>query len=356
MLAAWTIICGLIAVNAFYVAAEFGAVSARRSRLRRLSEDGNRRAARVLAIVEHGDQLYRYIAASQLGITLSSLILGAYGRARLSGALAPWLVAAGADPVRADSLAAVVVLCILTIMGVLLGELVPKLIALQHPTAVALGVVTPMRWSLRVFAPFIAILNGSGVLVQRLIGVRSTGHRHIHSPEEIDLLIAESRDGGLLEPEEQVRLHRALKLGLSTAKQLMVPRSAMAAISADLPFPRVLEAVITSPYTRLPVYKGSLDNIVGLVRTKDVVLHYIEKGDKGTISALVRSIARVREDLPADRLLSSLREQRCHQALVTDPRGRVVGLITLEDVLAHLLGRSPEELRPTASARGNQRG
>lgn len=351
MLIAWTIIAVLIAVTALYVAAEFAAVSVRRSRLRRLADDGNRLAARMLPTVEDGHQLDRYIAASQIGITLSSLVLGAYGQARLSAPLAPWLVSAGVDPGRAESMAAAVILIGLTILGVILGELVPKSIALQYPTGTALATVLPMRWSLRVFAPFILILNGTGVLILRLVGIRNTGHRHIHSPEEIDLLIAESRDGGLLEPEEQVRLHRALKLGLSTAKQLMLPRSAMAAISVDLPFPRVLEAVIASPYTRLPVYQGSLDNIVGLVRTKDVVLHYIEKGDEGKIQALVRPIARVLEDLPADRLLASLRDQRCHQALVVDARGRVTGIITLEDVLAHLLGRSPEELRPMAPRR-----
>jgi putative hemolysin len=356
MLTAWTIIAVLIAVKALFVAAEFAAVSVRRSRLRRLADDGNRLAARMLPTVQDGHQLDRYIAASQIGITLSSLVLGAYGQARLSGPLTPWLVTAGVDPLRAESMAAAVILIGLTILGVILGELVPKSIALQYPTGTALATVLPMRWSLRVFAPFILVLNGTGVLILRLVGIRNTGHRHIHSPEEIDLLIAESRDGGLLEPEEQVRLHRALKLGLSSARQLMLPRSAVAAISADLPFARVLEAVIASPYTRLPVYKGSLDNIVGLVRTKDVVLHYIEKGDEGTIESLVRPIARVREDLPADRLLASLREQRCHQALVVDGRGRVTGIITLEDVLAHLLGRSPEELRPAATTREVPRG
>lgn len=345
MAVTWTIIVGLILMTAFYVAAEFAAVSIRRSRLRRMAEDGNRLAARLLPIVEDGRELDRYIAASQIGITVGSLVLGAYGQATLSASVAPWLVRAGIDPANADSSAAAVVLIGLTALGVVFGELIPKTLALQYPTGAAIATVLPMRWSLRLFAPFIAFLNGSGVLVLKLFGVRNAGHRHIHSPEEIDLLIAESRDGGLLEPEEQVRLHRALRLGLRTARELMVPRDALAAISADLTFDQIVGAVASSPYTRLPVYRGSLDNVIGIVRTKDVVVHWATHGAVGELEPLLRPIARVRDDIPADRLLAFLRLQRSHQALVVDAQGRLAGLVTLEDVLAELLGRAPDELK-----------
>jgi CBS domain containing-hemolysin-like protein len=231
------------------------------------------------------------------------------------------------------------VLVSLTILGVILGELVPKSLALQYPTGMALGTFLPMRWSLRLFAPFIAVLNGSGILLLRAIGIRNTGHRHIHSPEEIDLLIAESRDGGLLEPEEHVRLHRALRLGLRTAGQLMVPRDRISAIGADASFEQVVQAVVASPYTRLPVYRGSLDTIVGLIRTKDVVLTYVAHGAAARVEPLVRPVIRVRKELSADKLLAVMREQRTHHAIVVDDHDRVAGLITLEDVLAHLLGR-----------------
>lgn len=339
MLVTWAVILGLILLTALYVAAEFAAVGVRRSRLRRLTEDGNRLAAGLLPLVEDPRSLDRYIAASQIGITLGSLVLGAYGQAQLSAVVEPWLLTAGVDPDASASSAAAVVLISLTILGVILGELVPKSLALQYPTEVALGTFVPMRWSLRIFAPFIALLNGSGILLLRAIRIRNTGHRHIHSPEEIELLIAESRDGGLLEPEEHVRLHRALRLGLRTAGQLMVPRERISAIGADAPFEQVVQAVVASPYTRLPVYRGSLDTIVGVIRTKDVVLHFVAHGKTAGVEPLLRPIVRVRENLPADKLLTFMREQRTHQALVVDDRDRVVGLITLEDVLAHLLGR-----------------
>ena len=352
MLVAGTIIVLLILLTALYVAAEFAAVGARRSRLRRLAEDGHPLAARILPVVEDARELDRYIAVSQLGITLSSLILGAYGQATLAPRIAPLLQSLGRmEPQSAESTAAVAILLILTTLAMILGELVPKSLALQDPTRVALATVLPMRWSQRLFSWSIDFLNGSGLLILRLLRVPSTSHRHVHSPEEIELLIAESRDGGLLEPEEQVRLHRALRLGLRTARHLMVPRDRLSAIDADVPFDHVLRAVATGPYSRLPVYRGSIDNIVGILHTKDVVTDFVQDG-RGSIMSLLRPIVRVRDNMPADKLLAVLRERRSHQALVVDEQGAVAGLITLEDVLGELLGGVADEfkaVRPRAA-------
>ena len=345
MLLAWAIIALLILFTALYVAAEFAAVSARRSRLRRLAEDGNLLAARILPVLEDPRELDRYIAASQVGITLSSLILGAYGQATLAPRIAPLFERFGPmQASTAESTSAVVVLICLTTLAVILGELVPKSLALQNPTVTALATVLPMQWSMRAFSWSIALLNGSGVLLLKLVGVPATGHRHVHSPEEIALLIAESRDGGLLEPQEQVRLHRALRLGLRTARQLMVPRTRLAVIDAALPFDEVLTIVAASPYSRLPVYRGSIDSIIGILHIKDVVTRYVQAGAL-TVAALLRPIVSVPESMPADRLLAFLRERRSHQALVVDVQGAVAGLITLEDVVAELLGGVADEFK-----------
>ena len=352
MLAAGTIIVLLILLTALYVAAEFAAVGVRRSRLRRMAEDGHPLAARILPIVDNPRELDRYIAVSQVGITLSSLILGAYGQATLAPRVAPLLLSAtNLDQQTAESTAAVAVLLALTALAMILGELVPKSLALQDPTRVAIATVLPMLWSQRLFSWSISFLNGSGLLILRLLRVPSTGHRHVHSPQEIELLIAESRDGGLLEPEEQVRLHRALRLGLRSAKQLMVPRDRLAAIDVDLPFESVLRTVASSPYSRLPVYRGSLDFVLGILHTKDVVTGFVQGG--GSITSLLRPIVRVRDTMPADRLLTFLRERRSHQALVVDEGGRVAGLITLEDVLAELLGGVADEFK-TVKARATR--
>jgi CBS domain containing-hemolysin-like protein len=346
VLAAAAIILLLILFTALYVAAEFAAVGARRSRLRRLAEDGHPLAARLLPVLEDPRQLDRYIAASQVGITLSSLILGAYAQAILAPKAAPLLMRLwNLDRTAAVSTAAVAILLVLTILSVILGELVPKAVALQYPTQTALYTVVPMQWSLRVYAWLIAVLNGSGMFVLRAVGAPATGHRHVHSPEEIALLIAESRDGGLLEPQEQVRLHRALRLGLRNAGQLMVPRERLAAIELTTPLRDVQRIAASSPYSRLPVYRSTLDTIVGIVHTKDVVLNFLERGRSGSLATLVRPIPRVAETMPADRLLAFLRENRSHQALVLTESDRVAGLITLEDVIGELLGSVPDEFK-----------
>jgi putative hemolysin len=342
----WGVILFLIAVNALYVAAEFAAVSARRSRIRTLAEDGNALASRLLPVLEDAHKLDRYIAACQIGITLSSLILGAYSQATLAVQLAPlferW---GGLQQIPAQSTSALVVLLGLSALQMVFGELVPKSLALQYPTQMALYTVLPMRWSLAFFSWFIAILNGSGIAILKLLGMPQAGHRHIHSPEEIQFLIAESRDGGLLEPDEHRRLRRALRLAMRPANQLMVPRPRMSAIDVDTPIEEVFERVANSPYTRLPVYRHSIDNIIGILHTKDLVTSYFALESVTSVEGLVRPIPVIPENVTADRMLNLLRENRTHQAIVGDEFGGVAGLVTLEDVLAEILGEVGDEFK-----------
>jgi putative hemolysin len=346
MVAAAGVILLLIAVTGFYVAAEFGAVGVRRSRLRRLCEDGNPTAARLLPVVEDPQRLNRYIAASQVGITLSGLALGAYAGAVISPVVAPIIVRVSPfAPNNGESLASAIVLVSLTILSVIIGEMVPKTVALRYPTEIALLTTRPMLWSARAYAWFIVILDRSAAILRQLLRVPTATHRHVHSPEEIGLMIAESRNGGLLEPQEQVRLHRALRLGLRDARQLMVPRGRLAALDVATPLADVLRIVATSPYSRLPVYRRSLDDIIGILHTKHVVTHFLDRGRTGTLAALVRPILRVPDRMPADRLLGFLRERRSHQALVVDASDAVIGMITLEDVLGELLGSVPDEFK-----------
>jgi CBS domain containing-hemolysin-like protein len=348
MLTSAGIILLLIALTGFYVAAEFGAVGVRRSRLRRLCEDGDATAARLLPIVENPRRLNQYIAASQVGITLSGLVLGAYAEASISPLVAPLLEHWGSFSAdTADSIAGAGVLIGLTTLSVVIGEMVPKTIALRYPTEVALLTTLPMLWSGRAYAWFIAILDRSAAVLRMLLRMPTASHRHVHSPDEIELLIAESRDGGLLEPQEQKRLRRALRLGLRDARQLMVPRDRFAAVEANTPLRDALNLVADSPYSRLPVFKGSTADIAGIVHTKDVVTHFLQRGTTGSLSSLVRPIIRLPETMPADKLLAFLRERRSHQALVVNAEGAVTGMITLEDVIGELLGGVPDEFKPS---------
>ncbi len=346
LLVAILVVLALILINAVYVAAEFAAVSVRRSRIQQMAADGNPLAAWLLPTLESPAALDRYIAACQIGITLSSLILGAYAQATIAVWLTPYFAAAGGlQDVAAQSTSTVVVLLVLTVCQVIFAELVPKSLALQYPTHTALYTLFAMAPSLWIYRPFINWLNGTGLLLLRLVGASPQAHRHIHSPQEIELLIAESRDDGLLEPDEHRRLQRALRLNLRQARQLMVPRTRVAAVDAQTPLNEVIGLVSQSPYSRIPVYRDSIDNIVGIVHTKDLVRWLVSDGRAASIESLMRPIVSVHESVTADRVLRHLRERRSHQALVVDEFGGTAGLLTLEDVLSELIGDVGDEFK-----------
>jgi CBS domain containing-hemolysin-like protein len=347
VVASLTLICGL------YVAAEFALVGVRRSRVREIAAQGrSRRLARLLLpVVEDPRAVDNYIAASQIGITLTSLVLGAYAQAAVAPDLAPVIVEGlGQAPAAAMTTAVITTLLALTLLQMIFSELIPKSIALQHPTGTALRTILPMRWSLRAFGWFLRVLNASGILLLRALRLPHTGHRHIHSPEEIEMLIAESRDGGLLEPDEQVRLQKALRLRLRTARELMAPVRTVTAIDASTPPDEVLKAVCCTPFTRVPVYRGSIDHVVGAVHTRDLVRRYAKHGVLQRFEDLVRPVLRVRDNVKADALLTQLRQHPMHLAIVVDAAERVLGLVTLQDVLGELLGDVTDEFKEAAPA------
>jgi CBS domain containing-hemolysin-like protein len=347
----FSVIAALILINALYVAAEFAAVGVRRSRVQQLAENGNSLAAWLLPLIESPAALDRYIAACQIGITLSSLVLGAYAQATLAVSLTPLFVGLGnLQGLAAQSASAATVLAALTVAQVIFAELVPKSLALQYPTRAALFTLPPMLASLWVYRPFITWLNGTGLLLLRLLGSPSPTHRHIHSPEEIELLIAESRDGGLLEPDEHRRLQRALRLNLRQAKQLMVPRRQIDAIDIETPLEKATTLIAQSPYSRLPVYRESIDNVIGMLHTKDFARWRVGGPPHATLESLVRPIATVHESVTVDRVLVELRMRRTHQALVVDEFGGTAGLLTLEDVLSELLGNVGDEFKASEPA------
>jgi putative hemolysin len=346
-MSALAVIAFLILVNALYVAAEFGAVSVRHGQIRGLAQRGSVLAARLLPTLEDPPRLDSYIATCQIGITLSSLVLGAFGQATVALDLADVLQdRAGMQSVSAHSAAALAVLVLLTLAQVLFGELLPKSLALQFPIRVALLTYLPTHWSKTFFRPFLSVLNGSGWFILRRMGLqKGAGHRHVHSPEEIEMLIVESSDGGLLEPDEQQRLRQALRLGRRTARQLMVPRRRVQALDRSAPPAQLVDLVAASPYTRLPVYRGTVDNVVGLLHTKDVATHYAQHGRVDSLAPLLRPVLRVPATITGDRVLALLREHRARLAVVIDEYGGMEGIITFEDVLSELVGEVADEFK-----------
>jgi len=344
MVTAIVVVVVLTILTAVYVAAEFSAISVRRSRVRQMAEDGHFLALRLAPFVADARKLDTYIAASQIGITLTSLILGAYGQAAITPTLATWLMPwANGDTAWALSVASIATLVALTTFNVIVGELVPKTLALQYPTPIALATVMPMLWSLTLYRPFIGILNGSGNLVLRLLGVHQSGHRHVHSPEELELLIAESRDGGLLEPDEHRRLQRALRLRLRSARELMVPWSEVEAIDVAEPLWQVVDRLSQSEFTRVPVFKGERSHVIGIVNTKRLALRRLQGAVPGALADLVQPAVTTSPTTTGDRLLALFQQRRTHHAIVSEG-GRALGLVTLEDVLRAFLGEMPDDV------------
>jgi CBS domain containing-hemolysin-like protein len=336
----------MIFLNALYVAGEFSSVSARKSRIEQLAADGNQFAVMLLPVMKDHHRLDNYIAASQVGITLSSIVLGIYGQRTI----APLLEAPLANlpflnsDVAAAGIAATLVLIILTGLQVVLGELVPKSLALQYPERMAMLTVLPMRWSADlILRPLIILLNGSGALLLRLMKLQhGGGHQHIHSPEEIKFLIQESHKGGLLDEEEQRLLDNALRFGHLHASDILVPRTRMIAADIHTPVDDLLKLAAQADYTRIPVYENDVDHIIGFVHLKELFqLSY--RGEQTNVRSILRDVVFVHESMNIDNVWNTLNEAQCYIAIVFDEYGGTLGMVTREDLLEELFGDVQDE-------------
>jgi len=325
------------------VAAEFATVSSRKTRLSQMAGEGNRLAQILLPVVEDRKALDNYVAACQVGITLSSLVLGAYGQNTVAVLLAPWLARLGgmADTV-AFSISATTVLVFLTVLQVVLGELFPKSVAILYPERMALMVAIPMKWSLVIFRPFIWFLNGSGNFLLRLMRVSYTeGHSHVHSPEEIELLVSQSHEGGLLDDEEQQMLRNVFRLRELTARQVMVPRTRVMAAPIDSTVDALIEKTCQTGLTRIPLFEFSIDNITHFVHIKD--LFRLRLQGEQSPREVFRQIICVPETLPLVDIWATLRSNHQYIAIVLDEYGGTAGLVTFEDLIEEIFGELQDE-------------
>lgn len=332
----------LIGINALYVAGEFAIVSARRARLTQMAEDGSHLAKTLLTVIKNPSRLDNYIAASQVGITISSIMLGIYGQQSIAPRIEPWLGEwAGA---AAAGSSAVMVLVFFTTLQVIFGELLPKSLAIQFPERVALMTSLPMRWSAEILLrPLIVVLNGSGRFLLRLLRVPAGGeHAHIHSPEEILLLVKESHKSGLIDADERHMLNNVFRVSETLAAEIIVPRPRIVAAEADMPLEAILEKSAFSAYSRLPIYEKDLDHILGYVHLQDVFRLY--RRDPGaSVREVVREAPFVPETVPITRVWSEMNKADSFLAFVFDEYGGTTGLITREDVIEELFGELQDE-------------
>ena len=324
---------GLILLNAFFVAAEYGLVTSRRTRILELEHEGNRGARQVLRIT--GDPP-RFIAAMQLGVTMTSLGIGALGEQVLAHRF---------DSLMASFLALILALLIVTYLHVVVGELVPKGIALGHPERTALAVSAPVRGFFTIFGPLVWLLQESSAVILRALGLQPPGAEHeAHSEAELRMLLSSSADQGEIEHEEQEMLYKVFDFADKEVSDVMVPRPEVTAISIALPAEEALKAVLESPYTRYPVYRESLDDIVGVLHIRDLIeaLH-----DRGIVSVDLETIVRPAYMVPETKdlgaLLTEFRRTNQHIAIVIDEYGSMEGIVTLEDLLEEIVGEIEDE-------------
>lgn len=335
----------LILMNGLFVAAEFCIISVRPTRVSQLVAEGNHSASHVKQVLDHPDLLDRYIATSQVGITIASLSLGMYGEhavaSWLLGPLEHWLHFSVAT---AHTIGVVVAVSLLTFAHVVVGEMVPKTLAIQYAEQTALGIDRLMQFSKKLIAPLVLFLNAIGNGLLWLLRIPRTGtHHRLYSPEELEMVVTESHKGGLLSDAEQQIIQNIFDLDERRVGQVMTPRPRIVAIPLESSEEEVRSIIVSSPYSRFPVHQGDLDHIVGLLLVKDFVKQQLDPTMPFDFKTLLRRIPAVPEAMTADRLLAAFKHSHIHMALVFDEYGGTAGVVTLEDLVEEVVGEVHDE-------------
>jgi putative hemolysin len=323
----------IILLNGFFVAAEYALVTARKTRIQELVQKGNRRARAVLRIVADPP---RFNAAMQLGVTATSLAIGAIGEHALAKVF---------DPILASVIAFILAFLIITFLHVVVGELVPKGVALGHAETTALAVSAPVRGFFVVMKPLIWILQRSSEVILRSLGLTPPGgEMEVYSEAELKMLLSRSTEEGELEEQEQEMIYKVFDFADKEVSAVMVPRPEVVALSVELPPEEALAAVIESPYTRYPVYRGSLDEVVGVLHVRDLFSALVDRGIAGVqLEQLLRPAHIVPETKDLAALLTEFRRTNQHLAVVVDEYGELEGIVTLEDLLEEIVGEIEDE-------------
>jgi putative hemolysin len=324
----------LVLGNAFFVAAEYALVTARRSRLDELASQGSMRAKLALRIM---DSPVRFIGTVQLGITGFSIALGAVGEPIVEH----WLD----DPLLSTGVAFLLAFAFVTYLHVTLGELVPKAIALTKNESTALWVALPIEAVYIVSYPLVWFLQQSANAFTRLFGIQPAPAGIIaHTEEDIRLIVAQAEEGGVIEEAEEEMVYKVFDFADKEVHEVMVPRPEVVALTVDLPTQECLAAVIDSPYTRYPVYRDSLDDVIGILHVRDLFKALYDRGiEQVEIEELVRPAYMVPETKDLGAMLAEFRRTNQHIAIVVNEYGSFEGIVTLEDLLEEIVGEIEDE-------------
>ncbi len=335
----------LVLLNGFFVAAEFSIVKVRYSQIQIKAAEGNAMAKQAEHIIKHLDE---YLSATQLGITLASLGLGFVGESALHHIIENIFHYFNFEIAEATvyTVSLVVSFLLITIMHIVFGELIPKSIAIRKAEPTTMAIAMPLRVFYTVFKPFIWSMNMMSNAVLRLIKVHPVTEHEIHSTEELQLLVKQSADSGEIQEENYEIIKNAFDFTDHSAKQIMVPRQNIASIDIDDPVEEIITQIMDSGYSRIPVYKGSIDNIIGIFYAKEIIRVYVRtKGEvtHETLSELMREAFFVVGSKKISDLLKVFQQKKQHLAVVIDEFGGTEGIITLEDILEELVGEIQDE-------------
>jgi len=331
-----------ILLNAFFVASEFAIVKVRTTTVEALARKGRFTARTARKVVSRLDA---YLSATQVGITLASLGLGWVGESAFEPLVRPVVAFFGVEsPAVVHSASFAIAFLVITFLHVVIGELVPKNVAIQHALKTTLGIALPLRAFYVVFFPLIWALNSLANGILRLVGVRIGSETELaHSEEELRLILAHSQEKGLLSSDERTLLEKVFEFGDRVVRQIMVPRVDVYALYLDRPIEQNLATIKQSGHTRYPVCEGDLDHVKGILNIKDLTQRGLQLSRTEELLALLRPVHHVPDTQPVARLLRGLQRRRRHMAIVVDEYGGTVGIVTLEDVLEEIVGEIQDE-------------
>ena len=339
------IISLLILLNGLYVAAEFAIIGVRPTQLEQMVNEGNSKAGSVLEIVESRSRQDQYIATAQLGITLASLGLAMYGEPRISHFIEPYMTAwFGLSEAATRTIGYLTALGLLTYLHVVIGEMVPKTLALVDASGMVLAVYRPMLISQKILSIPVRILNSIGNGLLRLLRVPPAhGEASLLAPEEIELLVSESTEGGLFFEEEEEIIRNIFDFSERTVGQVMTPRTKVQAVPIDMPRDDLIKFVAESRHSRFPVYEGDLDHVLGILHLKDLIRQTINPEAKLDLRLILRPAPLVPEDQHIETLLGAMKRAKLHMAVVLDEFGGTAGAVTLEDLIEEVVGEVRDE-------------
>jgi CBS domain containing-hemolysin-like protein len=331
----------LVFLNGFFVAAEFAIVKVRQSQIELKANSGNSIAKVAMGILNNMDG---YLSACQLGITLASLALGWIGEPVVANMVRGITAYFGMDidEQNLHHVSIVIAFGLITVLHIVLGEQVPKTAAIKSPMNFTMYIALPLRAFYILFSPFIWALNGMSVGVLNLLGLKGNDHSEIHTEEEIRMLLTESEEGGAIKQSEHELIQNVFEFDDRVVRQILIPRTKISAIDVESSKEEVIQKVIDEGYSRMPVYQDSLDNIIGLIYSKDLIKALHEKSFKG-VNELLRPAYYIPYNKRINELLKEFQTQHIQMAVVTNESGGTAGIVTMEDIIEELVGEIQDE-------------